>query len=128
MCNVFIPKYLVSLFKDEIIEIKDALLKTISMDYKLDYEELKSKYIIYFNIVANDEEKLQIVKKHKYNNKKKDKSCNCFAYSSTGNQCQRSKLQGEQFCHIHLHNTRYGTLGIGFKDIRTKPKKQTKYY
>lgn len=127
MCNVFIPKYLVALFKDEIIDIKDALLKNISMDYGLDYEELKTKYIIDLNIVENNEEKLHIVKKHKYN-KKKDKSCNCFAYSSSGNQCQRSKLPDEKFCHIHLHSTRYGTLGTGFKDTRSKPKKQTKYY
>ena len=54
MCNVFIPKYLVALFKDEIIDIKEALLKNISIDYGLDYEELKAKYIIDLNIVANN--------------------------------------------------------------------------
>jgi hypothetical protein len=124
MCNLFIPNYIVSLFKDELNSIMESLLKNIASDYNLDVNELKKKYMIDINVIDNNEQKLEIIKKHKYNRNKNTQD-KCFAYSSKGEQCQKTKQAGEQFCFIHLHERKYGTLT---QKVDLKSTKTLKYY
>jgi hypothetical protein len=99
-------------------------LNNIASDYSLDVNKLKKKYMIDINVVDNNEHKLEIIKKHKYN-KKKHTHDKCFANSSKGEQCQKTKQAGEKFCFIHLHQRKYGTLT---EKVDLKNTKSTKYY
>lgn len=126
MCNVYIPKYIISLFKDEILEICETLLKTVASDHDLDYEALRQRYIMDIHVVENSEEKLEIKKKHKYI-QKQNKTCKCFAYSSKGLQCGKSKLNGQKFCFIHMHEQRFGTIDCEFVSDIVEKNKRTYY-
>lgn len=103
MSTIFVPKYIVDLFKNEIINIHEELLKNIAKDYNIPYEELNEKYIPTVNITTEHEQTLEIIKRRSYNKNLKD--CDrCTSLNNRGYRCKRSKLKNEDVCAIHAHH------------------------
>ena len=123
MNTTIIPKFIVSLFKNEIQKIHKLLLYEISKDYNIDLEELEKRYICDINI---NNDKIQIIKKRSYNaNLPEEKRC--IAYNAKNERCQRSKGSHDKYCPIHLRSLQYGTK-IEIEKTTTTEKKWSKLY
>lgn len=103
MSTTFVPKYIVNLFRDEIVNIHTELLKSIANDYNIPYEELSKKYIPTMKVTTEEEQTLEIIKRRSYN--KNLKECDrCTSLNNRGERCKRSKLKNEVVCAIHVHH------------------------
>lgn len=109
MSTLVVPSFIVSLFTNEIFHIHEQLLLDISKTYEIPFEELKRKYLPEIDVISNNLEKINIVKKREYN-KNLPSTKQCIALTKNKYQCLRSKGCHVHFCIIHKNNQPYGTI------------------
>tara|TARA_B100001175_G_scaffold294676_1_gene282140 strand:+ start:2804 stop:3175 length:372 start_codon:yes stop_codon:yes gene_type:complete len=112
----FISNYLIETIDKEAKDI----IKKISEDYNLDYNNLKNKYINNNKISKNliieniDQEKNTYLEKNIKNNVKNTIDCNirCLGIIKSGAQCARTRKNNSCYCLIHQKSLKFGKIHI----------------
>tara|TARA_B110000305_G_C19173592_1_gene508514 strand:- start:222 stop:572 length:351 start_codon:yes stop_codon:yes gene_type:complete len=105
----FISCYLIETIDKEAKDI----IKKISDDYNLDYNNLKNKYInnnkISKNLIIEN-----INEKNIKNNVKNTIDCNirCLGIIKSGAQCARTRKNNSCYCLIHQKSLKFGKIHI----------------
>jgi hypothetical protein len=107
MADTIVPKFITTLFKNEIERIHKVLLYEISKDYKIPLDDLNKKYIPTVDI---NNDNIVIVRKRNYNINLPIEQ-RCIAFNSKHKQCKRSKGTHEHFCNVHMNHQKHGTIG-----------------
>lgn len=111
----FISNYLVDTIDKEAKDI----IKKISEDYNVDYNNLKNKYIINNNISKNVMENINqknniYLQQNIKNNVKNTIDCNirCLGIIKSGAQCARTRKNNSCYCLIHQKSLKFGKKHI----------------
>ena len=112
----FISNYLMETIEKEAHDI----IKKISEDYNLNYNDLKKKYIennksnnILLDKLNSTENKISI-EKCINNNIKNTIDCNirCLGIIKSGAQCARTRKSNSHYCLIHQKSLKFGKIHI----------------
>ena len=112
----FISNYLIDTIDKEAKDI----IKKISEDYNVDYNNLKNKYIINNNnisknVMENINQKNNIyLQQNIKNNVKNTIDCNirCLGIIKSGAQCARTRKNNSCYCLIHQKSLKFGKKHI----------------
>jgi hypothetical protein len=112
----FISNYLLDTINKE---TEDILFK-ISNDYKLDYNDLKKKYVVNSDISNDISEDIDLTENNLHleqninNNIKNTIDCNirCLGIIKSGAQCARTRKNDSCYCLIHQKSLKFGKIHI----------------
>lgn len=126
MTSPIIPDFILKMFEQEVTKINIIIVDKICDLYDLDIDEVKQQLSdeldMNFNVINDNIEQIKVIKKHnaKPDASTLDKSTLCIARVFIQSelkvkQCSRHKLDGQNFCKLHLklhqNNTlKYGTI------------------
>ena len=124
MTSPIIPDFILKMFEKEVTKINLLIIEKICNHYELDIHDVKQQLSndlnINFDIINDNIEQIKVVKKHnsKPDTDNIDKTSLCIARVFIQSdlkviECSRHKVDGNEFCKLHLKLHQSNTLKYG---------------